>query len=363
MKSKIKKLKYPKNPAALLDREDVLNYIYNLEDRGELDNLSLPILVYYVVGVTLTNEVNNGGFAQYLSNSSVATLPYLERCVKAIDNAELTAIITELFESISKHLGTYDIQTIKDTDYSEELEVLLSALDDRFYDLDDKQDVLGLTEEYYQANIPEEKLVIEIVKERESETIRYFVADVKSVTNEEAAESFMEFLSEFTGINFEIIIRKYGEFFRITAIDDTNSLDLRKIMAHFHDEKYSFGENGGVHNRYKMLGFKFGGGIFKEINIDACDERKDLWRISITESGFEKNEYKMSLCRIASFNPASQYTPKIISHITAGDMSYKAVNLESIEDFLIRCAKKQANIKRIVEEERTESIINVIYES
>ena len=43
-------------------------------------------------------------------------------------------------------------------------------------------------------------------------------------------------------------------------------------------------------------------------------------------------------------------------------MSYKAVNLEAIEDVLIKCAKKQANIKRIVEEERIESI-NVIYES
>ena len=37
MKSKIIKLKYQKNPNALIDREDVQNYLWNLEDKKELD--------------------------------------------------------------------------------------------------------------------------------------------------------------------------------------------------------------------------------------------------------------------------------------------------------------------------------------
>ena len=82
MKSKIIKLKYQKNPNALIDREDVQNYLWNLEDKKELDILPLPFLAYYIVGCILTDEVNNGGFAQYLSNSSVHTLPYLERCAR-----------------------------------------------------------------------------------------------------------------------------------------------------------------------------------------------------------------------------------------------------------------------------------------
>ena len=79
MKSKTLKLKYPKNPGALLDKAEVQTYIWHLEDVGELDKLPLPFLAYYVLGCRLTDEVNNGGFAQYLSNSSVHTLPYLER--------------------------------------------------------------------------------------------------------------------------------------------------------------------------------------------------------------------------------------------------------------------------------------------
>ena len=83
MKSKTLKLKYPKNPGALLDKPEVQTYIWHLEDVGELDKLPLPFLAYYVVGCRLTDEVNNGGFAQYLSNSSVQTLSYLEKCVKS----------------------------------------------------------------------------------------------------------------------------------------------------------------------------------------------------------------------------------------------------------------------------------------
>lgn len=39
MKSKTLKLKYPKNPGALLDKPEVQTYIWHLEDVGELDKL------------------------------------------------------------------------------------------------------------------------------------------------------------------------------------------------------------------------------------------------------------------------------------------------------------------------------------
>ena len=121
MKSKILKLKYPKNPGILLDKEEVQSYIWHLEDINELDKLPLPFLSYYVVGCRLTDEVNNGGFAQYLSNSSIQTLPYLERCVRAIGNSEMIEIINEFLSVVSKNFDISDIETIAKADYSEEL--------------------------------------------------------------------------------------------------------------------------------------------------------------------------------------------------------------------------------------------------
>ena len=44
MKAKLLKLKYPKNPGALLDKPEVVDYIWHLEDVGELDKLPLPFL-------------------------------------------------------------------------------------------------------------------------------------------------------------------------------------------------------------------------------------------------------------------------------------------------------------------------------
>ena len=32
---------------------------------------------------------------------------------------------------------------------------------------------------------------------------------------------------------------------------------------------------------------------FNGVIFDACDENKDLWRLEIDKSGFEKNEYKI----------------------------------------------------------------------
>ena len=293
MKSKIIKLKYQKNPNALIDREDVQNYLWYLEEKKELDTLPLSFLVYYVIGCILTDEVNNGGFAQYLSNSSVHTLPYLEKCVRAIGNEEMIVIINNLLSAISKDFDIKDTETIANSDFSEELETILSLIDSRFYDFDEKYDVEALAKKYYKENLPEEKLIFELVKPPVTDHRRYFIYDNSNISNEEAVEAFIKFLGEFTNINFKIEVEKWGGMFRIYAIDNTNSLNLAQIFAHFDDSAYSFGKKDGT-ERYKILGFKLGGGIFKEIHVDSCDDENWVWRLTITESGFDKNEYEIS---------------------------------------------------------------------
>lgn len=363
MKSKILKLKYPKNPGTLLDKPEVQTYIWHLEDVGELDKLPLPFLAYYVVGCRLTDEVNNGGFAQYLSNSSVQTLPYLERCVNALDNAELTAICSELLSAVSKDFDIIDTETIAEADYSDELETVLSALDDRFYALDEKCNVEELAKKYYRANIPEEKLIFELVKPPETDRRRYFIYDKSGITNEKAAKAFMAFLAEFSDVKFEIAIEKWDGMFRVNATDSTNSLNLAEIHAHFGDSSYSFGKNGGT-DRCKILGFKLGGGIFKEIHVDSCDEENWVWRLTVAESGFGKNEYEISYFRFCSDNSDPN---RKVSRICVGDFDDTKTDLAALEKILIECAKAQGNITRIYEEMNgwdvdPEDEIKILYE-
>ena len=346
MKAKTLKLKYPKNPGVLLDKPEVVDYIWHLEDVGELDKLPLPFLAYYVVGCRLTDEVNNGGFAQYLSNSSVQTLPYLERCVNAFGNAELTAICSELLSAVSKDFDINDTEAIAEADYSDELEKCLSALDDRFYTLDEKCNVEELAKKYYKDNIPEEKLIFELVKPPVTDRRRYFTYDKSSITNEEAAKAFMAFLAEFSDVKFDISIEKKGGMFRINATDSTNSLDLAEIHAHFDDSSYAFGKNSGS-ERCRILGFKLGGGIFKEIHVDSCDDENWVWRLTISESGFDKNEYEISYFRFCSgsSNPNRQ-----VSRICVGDFADDPEVIAVIEKVFVECAKSQGNITRIYEE-------------
>lgn len=345
MKAKTLKLKYPKNPGTLLDKPEVVDYIWHLEDVGELDKLPLPFLTYYVVGCRLTDEVNNGGFAQYLSNSSVQTLPYLERCVNALGNAELTAICAELLSAVSKDFDIHDTEAIAEADYSDELETVLSALDDRFYALDEKNDVEGFAKKYYKDNLPEEKLIFELVKPPENDSRRYFIYDKSGITNEEAAKAFMAFLAEFTDVKFEIAIEKWGGMFRIIATDSTNSLDLAEIHSHFDDSSYAFGKNGGS-DRCKILGFKLGGGIFKEIHVDNCDEENWAWRLTISESGFDKNEYEISYSRYCSGTPGAEK----VSRICVGDFADDPEVLATMQKVFVECARAQGNITRIYEE-------------
>ena len=362
MKAKVLKLKYPMNPRNLFDKPEVQTYVWHLEETGELDKLPLPLLAYYVVGCCLSDEVNNGGFAQYLSNSSVYTLPYLDRCIRAIDNAELTAICTEFLSAVSEKFDINDPDSIAKADYSGESEEVLSALDERFYFLDENNNVENLAKKYYRENIPAEKLVFELVKPPATDRRRYFVYDKSGITNEEAAKNFMAFLAEFSDVKFEISIEKWGGMFRICATDPANALDLAEIHAHFDDSSYAFGKNGGS-ERCKILGFKLGGGIFKEIHEDSGDDENWFWRLIIGESGFDDNEYEISYSRFCSVMPDE----KKVSRICVGDLDDTKTDLTALEEILIECAKTQGNITRVYEQNNCRDVspegeIKTLYE-
>lgn len=343
MKNRIKKINFTKNPETMLEKKEVETYLYYLEDNSELEKIPLPLLTYYVVGNVLINEVNNGGFSQYLTNSSINTLPYLKKCIHVINNEELTSIITDLFTAIQTYLRTDNFENIKNLEYSDELENILSSLDERFYELDKKEGIEKLAKKYYQNNIPSDKLVVEIVKERESEFVHYFTKDLTTVTTENAIEAVMTFVAQYPNINFDIKILRWEKHYRLHLIDNSNSFNLVEIMNKFRD-------NSTSNQIYNILGFKFSGEHFNCVIFDACDENKDLWRLNIEKSGFEKNEYKIEYFRFVRYNPNSLFNHKIISHIMIGDFDYKEVNIDLFKETLVKNAKTLNNINRIDEE-------------
>lgn len=152
-----KEMAFPENPRELLEDGKVSGYLYGLEEKGKLGVLPLPFLAYFVIGSVMADEVDNGGFSQYLSNSSVDTLPYLQRCADAIGDAGLISLIGDLLKAVRKYLKSDDVEVIRNAENPDGFEDVLSSLDDRFYGMDAE----GLARKYYQKHLPKEKLVIE----------------------------------------------------------------------------------------------------------------------------------------------------------------------------------------------------------
>ena len=333
-----KKLKYPKNPRTLLDSENVINYLFYLEDNGELSKLESPFLAYYVLADVLLNEVNNGGFKQYLTNSSVATLPFLELSAKLVGDTELCEIVSDFVTEVKRQVGNADILSIKDIDFCNEFEAFLSDLDKRFYDFDNKYDLEKTVRQYYQKHIPSENFEIQVVKQRETDTLCYFVKNVDDISIFDATNSFIDFLNEFADIKWKIEIMKFGGVFRIHAIDDTNSIDLDKVFSHFTE----------CDSVLKML-------KYEEITIRNVQNGTDSYDISIKPSGFEKNEFIMK--HFCSMRSMADGVLKILScsSIILGymNLTYDKYDLNEIEKIIIGRAKNQGNLLLVYEEDCT----------
>lgn len=328
-----KKLKYPKNINTLFDREDVMNYLFYLEDNDALGKLEAPILAYYVIADRLLNEVDNGGFEQYITNSSVATLPHLKASADLLGNEELCEIVNDLLNEINKRFDFWDVVARKDLDFDDEFEDFLSRLDERFYALNDKYDIEKLAKSFYQTHIPEGKIEIEIVKYPETDKLRYFVKNVDNVSNEEATNAFVDYLNGFVETQWKIEIMKFGESFRIVAIDESNSVNLEEVFKNFTESK----------SATKML-------KFEQITIIAGFYGTEHHEIEIKPSGFEKNEFIMR-----HFCAMRGLSAPMISYITLGyfNLTYKDYNLEEFEQILIKRAKAQDNIILVYEEDHT----------
>lgn len=330
-----KQLRYPKNPRTLLDREDVMDYLFYLEDNGTLDKLEPSFLAYYVIADRLLNEVNNGGFEQYLINSSVATLPFLWSSAKLVGNDELCSIVNEFVSEVKRRFDIVDILSRDKVEFSNEFLGFLSNLDDRFFALDRSCDIEKMARLCYQVHIPTNKIEIQIIKPRETDNLRYFIKNVKDLSVQDATNAFVDYLNEYVGIKWRIEIMRFGDIFRINAIDDTNSINLDEVFRHFAESECAL----------KML-------KFQEIAIKSVHNETDCYDVAIVPSGFEKDEFMMKhYCSMRSRADSLIKIP-ICSNIILGfmNLTYQEYNLDEIEQIIIDRAKNQDNITIVYEE-------------
>ena len=332
---KTKQLKYTKNPRTLLDRDDVLNYLFYLEDNGTLDKLERPFLAYYVLADRLLNEVNNGGFEQYLINSSVATLPFLASSANLVGNVELCRIVDDLLTEVKRRFDLADLLSRKKLEFDDAFIGFLSDLDDRFCALDSSCDIDKTVKKYYQAHIPTNKIEIQIIKPRESDDLRYFVKNVKDISVQDATNAFIDYLNEFVGVKWQIEIMKFDGVFRLNAIDETNSINLDEVFRNFTESECAL----------KML-------KFQEIAIKSVHNGTECHDVAIIPSGYEKDEFMMK--RYCSMRSRSDSVIKIpiCSNVVLGmlNLTCQKYDLGEIEQIIVERAKKRDNILLVYEE-------------
>ena len=311
---KIKTYKSPKDPHAFLYREDVFNYVIHLEDTHSLHRLPKALRHYYVLD-TLTDEVNNGGFAQYLTNSSGMTYPYLAESMEGFPCEPFALLILEFIQAVTPHLPEGDPCKACDVEINDHLDTLLSALDDRFYALDKKYKLESLIRKQYKANRTDEPVTIQLIRERESDTCRYFPMDqsiLHSLSHQQAFTAYLAFLSEFqTNWTIQVQERTGDGMFRITAIADSYCLDLPEIMVHFDDDRYSFLTHGEVtpapYPRTWITKFDIVMFTATKDPYSPKDDLRDEYKIVIRPDTFKKGDYKIKHGFSSRFPLASPY--------------------------------------------------------
>lgn len=344
---KKKTFRLPKDPRNFLYKEEVYNYIMALEDAGALSELPDNLLCYYVLD-TLLNEVNNGGFAQYLTNLSATTYPYLSEAVARLENEEIRALLRKFIEETEVFLGG---RKLSETELSEPFEQTLHGLDDAFYELDEKYDIEKQALKSYKANYVEGKIEIVLVKERESENCRYFTVDNKPTTGEGLVALF-EFLSEFKDAEWELELALWGDMFRIYAYADIEAIDLYEVVRGFADESYSFKthtmKSDVFHDRKNLT-------AFEEISVVSVEGECEEYSVDIKRNGFEKNEYKIKRRFHQGWVKDSASEKKRRPYVVLGymNLTFDKYDVEAIKQALATLAPKYGCIGSVYAKEET----------
>ena len=332
-------IKLPKRPDSIFNNEHLFNYLLDLERNQKLEILPANLMVYYVLN-TFINEVLNGGLTQYLTNSSKQTYIYLRQCGILLNHDAFTPFILRIcdyFDSILPVDFDNDInQTIADQ---------IDAFDNQFYELDEKFDALKIAEKFYKNNYSIEKIDVPKIKEPESSSCKYFVVPTDLICKdvEEAVESFLKVLSDFSEQRWTIELWNFFDTYRLTASTYGKAIDLKTVMLNWDDPIYSFSaaSSDGYINRMKLSSY------FEKISIMGGTDGISEYAVRMSSSGFEKNEMKMK----HQFVMAGRAYDKEISAISVGDMSHKKSpeKYHIIKNYLETHYKEYKNIETVFE--------------
>ena len=243
-------IKLPKRPDSIFNNEHLFNYLLDLERKQKLDILPANLMVYYVFS-TFVNEVLNGGLVQYFTNSSKLTYIHLRQSAALLNHEAFTPYVLGVCDYVDSILPL-DFDNEIDQTIAEQLDVF----NNQFYELDEKFDALKITEKFYKSNYSIEKIDIPKIKEIESSSCKYFVApkDLICKNVEDAIESFLKVLADFSEQRWTIELWNFFDTYRITASTYGKAIDLETVMLHWADSTYSFSNssNDGYNDRIKL---------------------------------------------------------------------------------------------------------------
>lgn len=332
-------IKLPKRPDSIFNNEHLFNYLLDLERKQKLDILPANLMVYYVFS-TFVNEVLNGGLTQYLTNTSKYTYIYLRQCGILLNHDAFTPYVLRIcdyFDSI--------LPLDFDNGINQAIADQIDAFDNQFYELDEKFDALKIAEKFYKTNYSIEKIDIPKIKEPESKACQYFVIpnDLNCKDVEQAIESFLKVLSDFSTQCWTIELWNFFDTYRITASTHGKAIDLETVMLNWADPTYSFSgiSNNGYINRMKLTSY------FEKISIMSGTDGISEYAVRISSSGFEKNEIKMK----HQFVMAGRAYDQEISTVSVGDMSHKKdpQKYHIIKNYLEAHYKEYKNIETVFE--------------
>lgn len=344
-KSKTKKTitqRLYKNPNDFLYSETFLPYVLHLEEIGDLQRLPVNLYVYYVLNV-LENEVNNGGFLQYLTNQSKDTFKEIAFCAEKLNDPALTPLLIDFVDTTNEYLSKKKCD-ITNAKYNREFCKRLNVFDNRFYEIDRQSDVRQLILRYYKNNFTVKSVKYEAVKEKESDSCKYFTIpeDIVCYDVEEAIECFLRVLSDFSRIHWRIELWNFYDTYRIEAHATSKKVDLNQIMNKWNERSFSFSgkKSESYIDRMKLCSF------FERI-VFSSSERMSEFVLVISSSGFEKNEKKM---KKKLFGIGMAFDNKSSSVLTE-NMSHKndPQRYCLIKEFLEKYYKKYSNIETVFE--------------
>lgn len=307
----LRKQKLYKNPDEFLYGEHFFAYISDLEARGALWELPQNLYVYYVLS-TLTDEINNGGFAQYLSNSSRHMFADLLPCAELLNDPALTELIRSFTGMVQSWLVENHVD-LEHAEYDDAFCQSLDSFDQRFYALDED----GLSKKilrYYKDNFTKRTISYEVVREQPSPQCGYFTLAQAERDGLDLLECLYAFLEEFD-VSWELVFTKY----RIHLLPSRDCFDLDELLAHFADPYYSFQIHGPCAQPSRRAELARLGYIQFSAPNPQDPTRPDYHsqdRLVVRPSGFAPGEYKIRRSFLMGYYRGSPFDDKVVCQLT-----------------------------------------------